>query len=62
LVPLFDARHDRRTAPLQFALAGMNAHISHDLAIGVVQRRMVMIALGECDRRAAGSVPREPRR
>jgi hypothetical protein len=34
--PLFDARHDRRIAPLQFALAGMNAHISHDLAIGVV--------------------------
>jgi hypothetical protein len=35
--PLFDARHDQRIAPLQFALAGMNAHISHDLAIGVVQ-------------------------
>jgi hypothetical protein len=35
--PLFDARHDPRIAPLQFALAGMNAHISHDLAIGVVQ-------------------------
>ena len=36
-VPLFDARHDPRIAPLQFALAGMNAHISHDLAIGVVE-------------------------
>ncbi len=35
--PLFDARHDARIAPLQFALAGMNAHISHDLAIGVVE-------------------------
>ena len=35
--PLFDARHDRRIAPLQFALAGMNAHIGHDLAIGVVE-------------------------
>jgi hypothetical protein len=35
--PLFDARHDRRIAPLQFALAGMNAHINHDLAVGVVQ-------------------------
>ena len=34
--PLFDARHDTGIAPLQFALAGMNAHISHDLAIGVV--------------------------
>ena len=35
--PLFDARHDPRIAPLQFALAGMNAHIAHDLAIGVVE-------------------------
>jgi hypothetical protein len=35
--PLFDARHDPRIAPLQFALAGMNAHIGHDLAIGVVR-------------------------
>jgi hypothetical protein len=34
--PLFDARHDQRIAPLQFALAGMNAHIDHDLAVGVV--------------------------
>jgi len=34
--PLFDARHDHGIAPLQFALAGMNAHIGHDLAIGVV--------------------------
>jgi len=34
--PLFDARHDREIAPLQFALAGMNAHINHDLALGVV--------------------------
>ncbi|MDQ6750674.1 MAG: DUF5995 family protein [Actinomycetota bacterium] len=34
--PLFDARHDPRIAPLQFALAGMNAHINHDLAIGTV--------------------------
>jgi hypothetical protein len=35
--PLFASRHDPRIAPLQFALAGMNAHIGHDLAIGVVQ-------------------------
>jgi hypothetical protein len=35
--PLFDARADSRIAPLQFALAGMNAHIGHDLAIGVVE-------------------------
>lgn len=34
--PLFEARRDRRIAPLQFALAGMNPHINHDLAISVV--------------------------
>jgi hypothetical protein len=33
--PLFESRHRRDVAPLQFALAGMNAHINHDLAIGV---------------------------
>ncbi len=34
--PMFDARHDTRIAPLQFAVAGMNAHIGHDLALGVI--------------------------
>jgi hypothetical protein len=34
--PLFDARHDPHIAPLQFALAGLNAHVNHDLALGVV--------------------------
>jgi hypothetical protein len=33
--PLFDARWDKRVAPIQFALAGMNAHINYDLPIGV---------------------------
>ena len=33
--PLFAARFDRRVAPIQFALAGMNAHINYDLPIGV---------------------------
>lgn len=33
--PLFAARTDRRVAPIQFALAGMNAHINFDLPIGV---------------------------
>jgi hypothetical protein len=35
--PLFDARHDSPIAPLQFAIAGMNAHVNHDLAVGVVE-------------------------
>lgn len=34
--PLFEERHEPRIAPLQFALAGMNAHIGHDLAMGVI--------------------------
>lgn len=34
--PLFEARRDRRVAAIQFALAGVNAHINFDLAIGVV--------------------------
>ena len=33
---LFDARHDSRLARIQFALAGINAHINHDLAPAIV--------------------------
>jgi hypothetical protein len=35
-VPLFEARTRRGIAPLQFALAGMNAHINRDLPVAVV--------------------------
>ena len=34
--PLFEQRAARRIAPLQFAIAGMNAHINHDLALALV--------------------------
>jgi Family of unknown function (DUF5995) len=34
--PLFTARSDPRIAPIQFALAGMNAHINHDLPLALV--------------------------
>jgi hypothetical protein len=34
--PLFAARSDAHIAPIQFALAGMNAHINHDLALALV--------------------------
>ncbi|MBX9771594.1 MAG: hypothetical protein K2X29_09500, partial [Candidatus Obscuribacterales bacterium] len=34
---LFDARHEDGIEPIQFALAGMIAHIDHDLAYGVEQ-------------------------
>jgi hypothetical protein len=33
--PLFNARDNRVIWPVQFALAGMNAHINHDLALAV---------------------------
>ncbi|WP_275695745.1 DUF5995 family protein [Streptomyces noursei] len=34
--PLFQLRRHPRIRPLQFALAGINAHIGHDLALAVV--------------------------
>lgn len=34
--PLFGLRSDRTIAPLQFALAGMNAHINRDLPLALV--------------------------
>ena len=34
--PLVERRAFKRILPIQFALAGMNAHINHDLAIAVV--------------------------
>jgi hypothetical protein len=34
--PLFEARHKSAIAPLQFAIAGMNAHINHDLVLALV--------------------------
>ena len=35
--PLFDGNQERGVAPIQFALAGMNAHINRDLMIAVVR-------------------------
>lgn len=34
--PLFERRAAKGIAPLQFAIAGMNAHINHDLALALV--------------------------
>ena len=34
--PVFEARHQSGRLPIQFALAGMNAHINHDLPIALV--------------------------
>jgi hypothetical protein len=35
--PLFEARANRAVAPIQFALAGMNAHINRDLPVALIQ-------------------------
>jgi len=35
--PLFELRAQPRTASLQYALAGMNAHINHDLGLALVR-------------------------
>ena len=35
-LPLFAARAAQRIAPIQFALAGMNAHINRDLPVAIV--------------------------
>jgi Family of unknown function (DUF5995) len=35
--PLFEARGRRDLAPIQFALAGMNAHVNRDLAFALVE-------------------------
>lgn len=34
---LFERRNDRSVLPIQFALAGMNSHIAHDLPVAVVR-------------------------
>ena len=34
--PLYERRNDHRVAPLQFAIAGLNAHTNHDVPIGLV--------------------------
>jgi len=35
--PLFECRQDRSLLPIQFAIAGMNSHIGHDLPVAVVR-------------------------
>ena len=35
--PLFDARAEPQIASIQFALAGMNAHINYDLSVALVE-------------------------
>ena len=45
--PLFQKRAAQGIAPLQFAIAGMNAHINHDLALALVTAtKEVGIGLG----------------
>ncbi len=41
-LPLFADRGDRTIAPIQFAIAGMNAHINRDLPVALVQTFTVL--------------------
>ena len=53
-VPLFEQRSRRGIAPLQFALAGMNAHINRDLPVALVTTcRELGLGLGEGSREHA---------
>jgi hypothetical protein len=53
-VPLFAQRSRRGIAPLQFALAGMNAHINRDLPVALVTTcRELGLDLGEGSREHA---------
>ena len=36
-VPLFESRSNRSLLPVQFALAGLNSHIEHDLPVAVIR-------------------------
>ena len=53
-VPIVEARSARGIAPLQFALAGMNAHINRDLPVALVTTcRELGLDLGEGSREHA---------
>lgn len=54
-LPLVEARERRTLAPLQFAIAGMNAHINRDLAPSIVD---ALGAVGAAAWPAAGSAAR----
>ncbi|MEO5654090.1 MAG: DUF5995 family protein [Marmoricola sp.] len=47
--PLFKARSKPDTVPIQFAFAGMNAHISHDLPIAVVATCRELVVIPHAD-------------
>jgi Family of unknown function (DUF5995) len=49
--PVFEARSRKEIAPLQFAFAGMNAHINHDLPFALVETWAALSV--EPDRRSA---------
>ena len=42
--PLFECRNQSGILPIQFALAGMNAHINRDLPAGIVASFMATMA------------------
>jgi len=55
--PLFVRRSDRRVHAVQFAVAGMNTHINHDLALAVVD-----VCAAAHTHPLAGTIPADYRR
>jgi hypothetical protein len=50
--PLFERRHDRGIAPLQFAMAGLNAHVGAELPVGLseeARRRGIDLAHADAE-------------
>jgi hypothetical protein len=50
--PLFERRHDRGVAPLQFAMAGLNAHVGAELPVGLsdeAERRGIDLARADAE-------------
>jgi hypothetical protein len=45
--PLFESRNNRKIAPIQFAVCGMNAHINHDLPLALVDAYLEVDASGD---------------
>jgi hypothetical protein len=55
--PVFKRRADTRIQPIQFAVAGMNTHINHDLSLAMVET-----CLAEDTHPQAGDIPADYRK
>jgi hypothetical protein len=58
---LFESRYDPYIEHIQFALAGMNAHINHDLALAVLQTTPTSILFRRLTGRSMPTISRSTR-